>query len=437
MNVKTTWIDLTDIEKWEGQHGGTQRVVYGIAFQYYRASRDGKENAKFFVFDDRNMRFYESSMEPIINRVESVVNEATQDSTTSKVQKIQHYVVEYTPQFIRSNDRARKALFKVGKVAYIQLNNVRKGLQKNNKKAAQRGKEVTFTKDDTLLILGKPWDIPVYSEYLAKLKQEIKFKMCAVIYDLVIPLYPHLHSSELFEQYTQCIFSLAQSADMLFPISKSSENDLKKFCKVLEIPIPKTKVIRLGDELAPTITAERPNLINKGEHFLLCVGTIEVRKNHTLLYYAYKLAQERGIKLPRLVIVGRPGWLADDIYKLFKGDKTLEQQVTIIEHATDNHLAWMYKNCLFSVYPSMYEGWGLPVAESLQYGKYCVASNSSSVPEIAGDLLDYFSPFSVDEFLQNVIKYLDEETRSTREGRIQEYYNTTTWEMTYKQISQY
>lgn len=438
MNKRKIWIDLTDIEKWHGQHGGTQRVVYGIALQYYKAAQESKKNIGFFVFDERSGKFFESSLDPIIERVKTATKSTkakVDNISATRKQRLQHYVVEYTPQFIRSNDTVRRALFKVGKITYIQMNNARKRLRRRSTIIAARGAEILFNKDDTVLLLGKPWDIPVFSEHISKLKERLGFRLGVVVYDLVIPLYPHLHTPQLFEQYTRYAFSLAQSADILFPISKSSEKDLQIFCKKLSIPKPRTSVIRLGDELEQVYLAERPIYVNESDEFLLCVGTIEVRKNHTLLYYAYKLAQERNIVLPKLVIVGRPGWLADDVYRLFKKDKSLNEKVIIIEDATDQNLAWLYQNCLLTVYPSMYEGWGLPVAESLQYGKYCIASDASSVPEIAGNLLEYFSPYSVDELLNEIVKYTkNPKNLSVAEERIKSAYKTTSWHETYIQI---
>jgi hypothetical protein len=219
------------------------------------------------------------------------------------------------------------------------------------------------------------------------------------------------------------------AADLLFPISKSTESDLLKFCNELSIQKPNTEVIRLGDELEGVDKAKNPTVkINKD--FLLCVGTIEIRKNHMLLYYVYKLAQERGIALPQLVIVGRPGWLADDTYHILRKDREIAKKVTIIKDASDSELAWLYKNCQFTVYPSMYEGWGLPVAEAMQYGKVAVASRASSITEIAGDLLDYFSPYSTDECLALIVKYLDKDIRSATEASIKSGYISTSWEST-------
>lgn len=433
----TLWIDLTDIEKWSGQHGGTQRVVYGIAEEYFKEAQKKDEDVRFFVFDESKRSFFVSDFEPIRQRVQAIATSLAEESQAlSKKQKIQHYAVEYTPKFIRSNDKVRKALFKSAKIAYIQMGNVQKRLSELrpvNKASIKSRIIADFKKGDTILVLGKPWDFPAMTPALAELKEVKHLKLVAVVYDLIIPLYPHLHSPKLFKTYTQYMFEIIQAADLLLPISKSTDRDIAKFCKQLMLPKPTTKVIRLGDSLESIAEPKKPE-IKVDKDFIVCVGTIEIRKNHSLLYYVYKMAQERGIKLPQLIIVGRLGWLASDVYHLFKKDKEIAKKVTILESVDDSELAWLYKNCLFSVYPSMYEGWGLPVAESLRYGKVAVATNASSVPEIAGDLLDYFSPYSVEQCLEYIVKYQDSQVLAKGEARIREKYNTTSWRGTQNQV---
>lgn len=163
------------------------------------------------------------------------------------------------------------------------------------------------------------------------------------------------------------------------------------------------------------------------KEFIACVGTVEVRKNHTLLYYVYKLAAERGVELPQLVIVGSRGWHTCDLQHLLDNDPSIKGKILLLSGVDDSGLTWVFENCLFSMYPSMYEGWGLPVAESLAHGKLSLACKNSSIPEIAGDLIDYFSPFSTDECLQLVQKYLVVSVRKQREDRIRQEYKTTTW----------
>ena len=76
--------------------------------------------------------------------------------------------------------------------------------------------------------------------------------------------------------------------------------------------------------------------------------------------------------------------------------------VNIIPQATDADLAVLYQKCLFFLYPSFVEGWGLPVGEAAWFGKYSVVSSSSSLPEVCGDLVDYVDPNNIDECTQSI-----------------------------------
>jgi len=127
--------------------------------------------------------------------------------------------------------------------------------------------------------------------------------------------------------------------------------------------------------------------------FVLCVGTLEVRKNGAALLQAWRLLGRRlGERLPRLVFAGKQGWLIHEFKATLANDPELAQRVCIVESPSDQDLAFLYQRCLFTAYPSRYEGWGLPVGEAAWFGKYVISSNATSLPEVCGDLIDYFDP---------------------------------------------
>lgn len=431
------WIDLTDMLEWSGNFGGTQRVVYGIARQYYDAAIKKELDVGFVAFDNHQKKFFETDFENLIKKKEESDqrSDATNTNLISKKEQIKHIVISRTPRFITNNPTTKKAVYGSAKRVYKLAKKVKNKTQQITSSTAPDQKVYTvFNQGDSLLLLGKPWDSPLMMPSIEKYKSERKILVFTVIYDLVITLQPHLHSAALYKAYTEYLFFAASLSDGILPISKSSERDFFKFCEMLNLPKPTSRVIRLGDDVSTLQVTPRPPraVLDPTEPFLLCVGTIEVRKNHTLLYYLYKLAAERGIHLPKLIIVGRVGWHANDIYNLIKNDPAMAEKMYIFSTVNDSELEWLYQNCSMTLYPSMYEGWGLPVAESLQYGKIAIASNSSSIPEIADNLLEYFSPYSVDEFLHLVVKYLDVERKKETEEKIKSEYKTTSWQTTYK-----
>lgn len=125
-----------------------------------------------------------------------------------------------------------------------------------------------------------------------------------------------------------------------------------KWVKKIKKHVPPIEVVRLGDDFN-FVSSKKPKDVNRvSSKFIICVGTIEARKNHTLLYYVYKRALEKNIDLPDLAIVGRRGWQTDDIYNLIQNDPGINKKIHFFENRGDDELSWLYENCLFSVYPA-------------------------------------------------------------------------------------
>ncbi len=439
--MKDIWIDLTDIEQWSGHHGGTQRVVYGISKNFYL----NQENVHYFTYSPADNEFYEADFKPIYDRVESLKSAANHTinntgSTRTLKHRIKDKVLPYIPNRIMANEVLKGRIKKTARYAIISASRARsvagRPLRHLSTKGGriERRNPINLKKDDVVLILGKPWDEPGLQTLLDKKKYEIGFKVVQVVYDLIISLRPHLHHPSLFHRYTQQMFKAAQGSDLLLSISESSKQDMFELCDRLSISRPKIEVIRLGDEVEGGSNEDVLRQLNINDEFMLCVGTIENRKNHTLLYYVYKLAIERGVKLPQLVIVGGDGWLSGDIRYLISNDPEVKEYIRVLNNVNDASLLALYKKALFTVYPSFYEGWGLPVAESLAHGTPVAASKTSSIPEVGGDLVDYFSPYSVEECLTVMSKLTDPEVRGARRARIASAYKITSWNDTYTQV---
>lgn len=130
--------------------------------------------------------------------------------------------------------------------------------------------------------------------------------------------------------------------------------------------------------------------------FWLSVGTIEPRKNHVRLLDAYRILKaESGSTLP-LVLAGGQGWLLQHFDALLYG---LEpgREVILPGYVSDNEMEWLYRNCFGFLYPSLFEGFGMPVLEALGFGAPVLCSNTSSLPEAAGEAALFFDPLDARE----------------------------------------
>ena len=106
--------------------------------------------------------------------------------------------------------------------------------------------------------------------------------------------------------------------------------------------------------------------------------------------------------------------------QLTDAGRAMLEDVVFLHNPNDSELEWLYRNCSFSCFPSSYEGWGLPVGESLWFGRYCITSNATSLPEVGGDLVDIFD-LSEEDGLYNTLKkpIEDREYLSQRNSRIE------------------
>ena len=166
------------------------------------------------------------------------------------------------------------------------------------------------------------------------------------------------------------------------------------------------------------------------EDYVLYVSTIEIRKNHTYLFRIWKrLIEQRGEKnVPRLVFVGRAGWRVQDLMDQLKSTSNLNGRIKILHDLSDAELAELYRSSMFTVFPSFEEGWGLPIGESLIFGRPCIATNTSSAPEVAGDFVDYADPFNISEGYAKVVRFIDDKAyREQRAANIRENFRPRSW----------
>ncbi|SDA99453.1 glycosyltransferase family 1 protein [Sinorhizobium sp. NFACC03] len=290
--------------------------------------------------------------------------------------------------------------------------------------SSEAGPIVTFSRDDVYLSAGLDWDNKDFNR-IYDLKSKFGFKFVGFCYDLIPFFFPHLCVGDVSSFFSKYFTELSWCADGIVCISESSRKDYKNFVKYSGCPIPETKVVRLGSSIkrngAEIVSDASPVNGLIGTKYILFVSTIERRKNHEVLYKAYVRLVERGVQdLPKLVFVGMRGWGVSDLFNDLVLDPRVKDLIVTMNNINDDELSILYENCLFTVFPSLYEGWGLPVAESLGHNKYCLASGAGSIPEIAGDLLDYLDPWDVQgwaDAIQALLKqegYLESKERAIR-----------------------
>ena len=409
------YIDVTQLVHWPGRLTGIPRVMNELAIRY------SNEDKVFLVWSNKAARFYEIDILETLKkrgeRIEYIKPKRSKASTTLTTlsSTIVYKTVAKNMPGKRTMRRAR------GVVERARL------------------PHVDIKADDILFVLWGEWAERAYISKLQSLRGN-GVKLVQVAYDLLPILTPQYsgHSTESMSTYNAAIMPICS---LVLSISESTKKDLAQWMESRGLKVPRIETFRLGDDfqLSKPRIPNGKNFVNsklQGKDYILCVGTIEARKNHTILYYAYKLAYTRNVKLPKLVIVGRRGWKTDNIYDIMTQDPQTKNQIVVLTSAGDEELSWLYGNALFSVYPSFYEGWGLPIAESALYGLPCLCSNTSSIPEIAGDLVQYFNPSSSDECLEGMQRMLDPIQLEKAKKSLGNY-KTTSWDDTFEQVKNY
>ncbi len=291
-------------------------------------------------------------------------------------------------------------------------------------------KKLKLRPTDTLITLGADWDHS-FTVPLQKLVDKTKCKVAMFFHDAIPIIQPHFCSlpfAEVFKIFPETISNVATH---VFCNSRATQRDLKLLLQEQSLKIPSTSVVTLGSNSHASTLNKKPDFVLAcDERFLLFVSTIEPRKNHRVLYQSYNHLLNQGVnELPKIIFVGMEGWGVNELVEEIQRNPLSRDYFTIANHVSDAELAWLYKNCLFTVFPSFYEGWGIPVAESLAHGKFCLSSNRGSLPEVGGDFVEYLDPWDTVAWGEKILQYANNpELLQTREDKIKREYTPPTWD---------
>ncbi len=238
--------------------------------------------------------------------------------------------------------------------------------------------------NDVVVIAGNDWDRRIY-ERISDLNSQ-KPRLAFIIYDLIPYDYPHYSvDNDTASRFTYWIGDIAQRANFLFFISKFSQGQFNKMLKDRSIEsTAKQMVISLTPGITPDGEISPPEFASEiDRRFVLVVCTIEARKNHQILVSALRLANSKNESFPQMVFIGSPGWGTESLLREIRLDKNLSDQIIIKAGVSDAELRWLYEKCSSVAYPSIVEGFGLPVFESAVFKKPIVTSDISVFEEIS------------------------------------------------------
>lgn len=457
--MSQTWMDVTTILGW-GRHAvGIIRTEAECA-SYMLKLTATDSNYKFCSFDPR-IGYVEVPAQNVVSALNRIggKNESRPISTPaglpqrkgSKVRHVGTKVLDSLPRVIRSHlylylQRRRDPLI-AGYHALRSLASASRQLARPargfprvvNQEVASGNTTLLhpFNVGDTYISMGLDWDQKDFTT-LYKFKKMASLNVVLFCYDVIPVTHPHLCVGDVSAKFANYFSKVAWCADTVLCISECSKRDLLKLLTELGTPIPRMEVIKLGCQLATASTEHLNSDIKKlrDRKFILFVSTIERRKNHEVLYRAYTRLIDKGVRdLPALVFVGMPGWGVSDLLSDLRLDPRTQNDIVMLNNIDDQGLVWLYQNCWFTVFPSLYEGWGLPVVESLAAGKFCLASSAASIPEAGGDLVEYLDPWNVEAWAEKLGLYLkNPRLIEDAETRIADNYRITSWHDTARSV---
>lgn len=258
-------------------------------------------------------------------------------------------------------------------------------------------------------------------------------KVITTVYDMTYKLYPETMDKNNLKRLNDDMEYSVNRADKIITITESSKKDIIKF---LDINPSKIEVIYCGvdyDTFNKSFLVDEKykvrNKYNLPEGYILYMGTLEPRKNIDSIIEAFALIKkQKDFDNIKLVIAGKKGWLFEDIFNLV--DKlNLKDQVIFTDYVDERDKPIIYNMATLFVFPSLYEGFGIPVLEAMASSVPVITSNVSSLPEVAGDAAILVNPKDIEGIAKNMIKILSDDdfkNELVRKGHIQA--QKFTWE---------
>lgn len=292
-----------------------------------------------------------------------------------------------------------------------------------------RGKRMQPGPGDVIVVPGATWGLHRHRELLVAAKRRHGARVFQFIHDLI-----PLNASEHVVPGTKDMFAswlddLSGFVDGFIANSEATKADLDAWLACNKQAAP-TRVVPLAHQfglqqrgIPESVADETVGTAVRAataSPFVVHVGTREPRKNLLALAKAWQLIQETlGPDTPRLIIAGSRGWLHEEFDAFIAETKSLGGRIVIIERPSDRDLAYLYRRCMFTVFVSVKEGWGLPIGEGLWFGRPVVCSNTSSMPEVGRHLADYVDPLSTRSIAEAAMRLIvDREYREARAATI-------------------
>lgn len=277
--------------------------------------------------------------------------------------------------------------------------------------------------------------IDIYHCFHIAIPLKSSSKIIVTVHDIIPILYPELTSEKIeSKKYLKILKESCNRADIIVTVSEYSKNDIIRY---LGVDSKKIRIVSPGIELEEyeKVKEEEIKKIKEkyklNERFILFLGTLEPKKNIINIIKGFERANLKNIKL---VIAGGKGWKYDKIFETYE-NSLYKDKIQILDYINEEDKIALYKQAKLFIFPSLYEGFGMPVLEAMAAGTPVITSNISSLPEVTGNAALLVNPHDIDEIakaIEEVMSNKKLEEEMIREGL--EQAKKFTWKNSVKKL---
>ncbi len=262
---------------------------------------------------------------------------------------------------------------------------------------------------------------------------KIRGKIITTVYDMTYVRFPETMDARNLRRISAGMERSAKRSDRIITISEFSKREI---IDLLGVPEEKVSVIYSAPSFSEETVDSEDTLGKYGitKPYILYVGTIEPRKNLVRLIHAFEMLK-RNEKLPyRLVLAGGKGWQNEEIYRAAK-ESPFAKDIIFTGYISNSERNCLYQNAELFVFPSLYEGFGMPPLEAMHWGCPVVTSDAASMPEICGDAATLVNPLDEENIVKAIMKVLsDKEYAESLRKKGCEQEKKFTWETSAQQL---
>jgi len=287
--------------------------------------------------------------------------------------------------------------------------------------------DLKFTRSDIVYVPGEFWNRPIERLCESFKDERTSPKLVLYLHDLIPIAAPEYTGPQLEKIYQHKLGVLLHHTIGVIANSQHTASDLRKYIETcpyisndMQIIVVPLAHEFIGDVDKLSFYERRSLSFITRLPYVLVVGTANARKNAWATAYVWNMIRTTvGASAPRIIFVDHDVFLNEKFRSFMNVTGNIFGLAEIVRAPTDAQLAYLYKQCMFTIYPSLYEGWGLPVGESIWMEKMVISANTTSLPEVGGDFIDYFDHNDLGSFYNTCLKLVtDDAYRASRTANL-------------------